>query len=134
MRISTVMLTIALAASTMMITQPDQGLAASKKVTAQTASWDGTWSGKWGGKASGKVTIKNNKVTSYYFQGRPQKVGGTLLHCQRHSLRSHKRLLFRIFCADRLKNRNVGGTKPTLRGLSEFFKNLLPWRQLKEDV
>lgn len=77
MRISTVMLTIALAASTMMITQPTQGLAASKKVTAQTASWDGTWSGKWGGKASGKVTIKNNKVTSYYFQGRPQKVGGT---------------------------------------------------------
>ena len=77
MRISTVMLAIALAASSMMIIQPTESIAASKKTAAQTASWDGTWSGKWGGKSSGKVTIKDNKVTSYYFQVRPQRVGGT---------------------------------------------------------
>lgn len=76
MRISTV-LALALAASSMMLTQPTEGFAASKKTTTQTVSWDGTWSGKWGGGSSARITIKNNKVTSYYFQGRPQGVGST---------------------------------------------------------
>ncbi len=74
MRISALMLSVALATTSVFATQP-ASFAASKKTAA--ASWDGTWSGKWGGKASGKVTIKNNKVTSYYFQGRAQRVGGT---------------------------------------------------------
>ncbi|QRM56410.1 hypothetical protein [Sinorhizobium sp. BG8] len=77
MRISAAMMTMAIAASWMTFTQPVESFAASKKAAAQTTSWDGTWSGKWGGKSSGKVTIKNNKVTSYYFKGRPQAVGGT---------------------------------------------------------
>lgn len=77
MRISSAMMTMALAASWMMFTQPVESFAASKKTATRTTSWDGTWSGKWSGKSSGKVTIKNNKVTSYYFQGRPQAVGGT---------------------------------------------------------
>lgn len=77
MRIFKTMLTITLAASSMIFIQPTESFAASKKAVAQTMSWDGTWSGKWGGKSSGKVIIKNNKVTSYYFQGRPQTVGST---------------------------------------------------------
>jgi hypothetical protein len=34
-------------------------------------SWDGTWSGKWGGQdaQSTSVTIANNKVVSYQYQG-----------------------------------------------------------------
>lgn len=77
MRFSTVMLAIAVATISMTFTQPTESFAASKKTAVQTASWDGTWSGRWGGKSSGKVVVKNNKVTSYYFQGRPQAVGGT---------------------------------------------------------
>ncbi|QRM54427.1 hypothetical protein [Sinorhizobium sp. BG8] len=77
MHIAKMILTIAFAASFIAFTQPTDSFAASKKPAAQAASWDGTWAGKWSGKSSGKVTIKNNKVTSYYFQGRAQKVGGT---------------------------------------------------------
>ena len=77
MGITKMMLAIALTASSIILTQPTESFAAQKKAVSQAVSWDGTWSGKWGGKSSGKVTIKNNKVTSYYFKGRPQAVGGT---------------------------------------------------------
>ena len=46
-------------------------------VSAAETTFDGTWSGKWGGKSSGTVRIKNNKVVAYYFQGNPQRIGGT---------------------------------------------------------
>ncbi|WP_160004751.1 hypothetical protein [Rhizobium sp. 18055] len=38
---------------------------------------DGTWTGKWGDKASAKVSVSGDKVTSYYYQGSPQKIGST---------------------------------------------------------
>ena len=76
MRMSPLILSLTLAVSSVVLL-PGGTSAAPKKTTAQAASWDGTWSGKWGGKSSGRVTIKNNKVTSYYYQGRAQAVGGT---------------------------------------------------------
>jgi hypothetical protein len=76
MRILKTILAITLAVSTLTVPAVAQQ---KKTASAQAASWDGTWSGKWGGKASGRVTVKNNKVTSYYFNGRPQSVGGTKL-------------------------------------------------------
>jgi hypothetical protein len=32
-------------------------------------SWNGTWSGKWGGQEPTSITIANNKVVSYQYQG-----------------------------------------------------------------
>jgi hypothetical protein len=32
-------------------------------------SWNGTWSGKWGGQEATAITIANNKVVSYQYQG-----------------------------------------------------------------
>ena len=59
------------------LTLPTLAEAAPKKAQAAAQTWDGTWSGKWGGKSSGRVTVKGNKVTSYYFRGQPQSVGKT---------------------------------------------------------
>jgi hypothetical protein len=32
-------------------------------------SWNGVWSGKWGGQEATSITIANNKVVSYQYQG-----------------------------------------------------------------
>lgn len=77
MNASKIIIAIALAASSFIAFQPSETFAKTKKTAAQAATWDGVWSGKWGGKASAQVTVKNSKVTSYYYQGRPQSVGTT---------------------------------------------------------
>jgi hypothetical protein len=43
----------------------------SAALAASKTGWDGTWSGAWGGKASEatSVTIADNKVVSYEYQG-----------------------------------------------------------------
>jgi hypothetical protein len=42
-------------------------------------SWDGTWSGNWGGSAAQatSITIANNKVVSYTYQGAPTAVSAS---------------------------------------------------------
>lgn len=45
--------------------------------TVLAGDFDGTWKGKWDGESSAKISVKNDKVTSYYFEGKPQAVGGT---------------------------------------------------------
>lgn len=76
MRISKI-LALAMAVCSMLLIQPSESLAKSKKAAAQTVSWDGTWSGKFNGRSAGRIIIRNNRVISYSFRGRPQTVGST---------------------------------------------------------
>jgi len=51
----------------------------STALAASRTGWDGTWSGAWGGKASEatSVTIANNKVVSYQYQGATHPVASS---------------------------------------------------------
>lgn len=38
-------------------------------IAASKSGWDGTWSGAWGGSEATSITIENNKVVSFEYQG-----------------------------------------------------------------
>jgi hypothetical protein len=44
---------------------------------AMAGEFDGTWKGRWGGGSSAQIVVAKDKVTSYRFNGNPQRVGGT---------------------------------------------------------
>lgn len=46
---------------------------------AVAANFDGTWSGKWGATPT-TIRVKGDKVVSYYFDNRGQRIGRTTVN------------------------------------------------------